>query len=201
MCAALLLCSYYYFHLPLFIFLSFYCFSYISINKVMSAFATSSDDFFSCSDAKAGLAALMQLAENSMCADCDAPSPTWVSVNNNVFICTQCSGIHRSLGVQYSFVQSAKLDEWTQDAVENLRLAGGTARINETLLEYHVPESILKPCPDTDRQMREAYIKDKYVNQSFRPSRPSRRPVRQTGGVVKQDLSKKSLCRLSKNAY
>jgi stromal membrane-associated protein len=166
----------------------------------MSAFATSTSVSLDESNAKAELLVLMQLAENSMCADCEAPSPTWVSVNNGVFICTQCSGIHRSLGVQYSFVQSAKLDEWTRDAVESLRTAGGTATVNETLLEYHVPESILKPSPDADRATREAYIRDKYVNQSFRPSRPPRRPLRRLGGGEKDQSKFIAVCFKSKNA-
>ena len=34
------------------------------------------------------------------CADCGAPSPQWASINLGLMVCLQCSGVHRSLGVQ-----------------------------------------------------------------------------------------------------
>ena len=43
-------------------------------------------------------------------ADCDGLDASWASINNGVLICSRCAGIHRSLGVEYSFVQSVKLD-------------------------------------------------------------------------------------------
>jgi len=41
----------------------------------------------------------MQNEHNSKCFDCDASSPNWASINNGVFICLNCSGVHKSLGV------------------------------------------------------------------------------------------------------
>lgn len=46
-------------------------------------------------DPKSRLADLLQRPENSYCADCEEPSPTWASTNWGVFICLQCAGVHR----------------------------------------------------------------------------------------------------------
>jgi Arf-GAP/coiled-coil/ANK repeat/PH domain-containing protein len=49
-------------------------------------------------------------AKNSYCADCGAENPEWVSLNLNILICIECSGIHRSLGTHISKVRSLTLD-------------------------------------------------------------------------------------------
>ncbi len=46
------------------------------------------------------LTALLKLEENRRCADCQARGPTWASVNLGVFICLNCSGIHRRVSRQ-----------------------------------------------------------------------------------------------------
>lgn len=112
---------------------------------------------------------LLKQEGNHQCADCAEPNPLWASVNWGVFICTQCAGVHRSLGVQHSFVLSCTLDEWTQEQVENMALMGNT-RVNERL-EYCVPKNIEVPYrADTDRDSRASYIRAKYVDNLFCPS-------------------------------
>lgn len=117
-------------------------------------------------DPKAELVGILGLEENSKCADCDTQAPTWVSVNNQVFICTACAGVHRSLGVEYSFVQSVLLDEWTQETVNSLKGVSTSSR-NVESLEYAVPEGVLKINEWSSRAQRERYIKMKYVERSF----------------------------------
>ena len=87
--------------------------------------------------------------------------PSWASVNNGVLICTACSGVHRSLGVQHSFVQSLKLDTWTADAVLQLLRSPGTSAAN-VHLEFHVPAAFPKPTVRSSREVREAFITAKY---------------------------------------
>ncbi|KAK6921341.1 Arf GTPase activating protein, partial [Dillenia turbinata] len=49
------------------------------------------------------LEGLLKLPSNRECADCRNKAPRWASVNLGIFICMQCSGIHRSLGPVYYF--------------------------------------------------------------------------------------------------
>ncbi|KAJ8504025.1 hypothetical protein OPV22_004911 [Ensete ventricosum] len=44
------------------------------------------------------LEGLLKLPENKECADCKSKGPRWASVNLGIFICMQCSGIHRTMG-------------------------------------------------------------------------------------------------------
>ena len=41
-----------------------------------------------------------------------APGPRWASMNLGIFLCLNCSGIHRRLGVHISKVKSVTLDGW-----------------------------------------------------------------------------------------
>ena len=60
------------------------------------------------------LAALIAEGGNKQCADCRAPDTQWGSVNLGLFMCLECSGVHRSLGVHLSFVRSLTMDSWTE---------------------------------------------------------------------------------------
>lgn len=41
-----------------------------------------------------------------MCCDCEDKNPQWASVPFGIFMCLECSGKHRALGVHISFVRS-----------------------------------------------------------------------------------------------
>ncbi len=94
------------------------------------------------------LAELLARPSNKTCIDCGSAHPQWASVNNGVFFCLECSGIHRSLGVQTSFVRSVTMDRWTPQQLAKME-AGG----NDRALEFW------KSRPDWREGMS---IKEKY---------------------------------------
>lgn len=70
------------------------------------------------SDVDQNIIRIAVYAGNRCCADCGAKDPEWASTNLGVFICIECSGIHRSFGVHISKVRSVKLDKWEPDLIQ-----------------------------------------------------------------------------------
>uniref|UniRef100_A0A7S4NZC1 Uncharacterized protein n=1 Tax=Paramoeba aestuarina TaxID=180227 RepID=A0A7S4NZC1_9EUKA len=111
---------------------------------------------------------IMKTTGNNVCADCNAADPDWASINLGVFICLQCSGVHRSLGSHVSKVRSIYLDDWQWENVDVMRKIGNVAANTEW--ESQIKNNP-KPTVNSSREEREKFIHTKYVKKLFTENR------------------------------
>jgi ribosomal protein L37AE/L43A len=63
---------------------------------------------------------------NQNCADCNLPMPKFVSINNGIFICSNCAKIHQNLGYNISFIRSVEDDFFDPYLTSFLDLGGNS---------------------------------------------------------------------------
>ena len=83
---------------------------------------------------------LLKDPENQQCFDCGKTPAQWASVNNAVYLCINCSGLHRGYGVNISYIRSITLDTWNENQI-NLMKFGGNKNLRELLELYDIDKN------------------------------------------------------------
>ncbi|XP_041656174.1 arf-GAP with GTPase, ANK repeat and PH domain-containing protein 2 isoform X2 [Cheilinus undulatus] len=110
------------------------------------------------------LQAIRNAKGNGLCVDCEAPNPTWASLNLGALICIECSGIHRNLGTHLSRVRSLDLDDWPGELTQVLAAIGN--HMANSIWES-CTQGRTKPTPNATREERESWIRAKYEQKAF----------------------------------
>lgn len=88
-------------------------------------------------DNRRKLLSLQKQGENKKCFDCGASNPQWASPKFGIFICLECAGAHRGLGVHISFVRSVTMDQFKPEEMRMMELGG-----NKNAKDYFVAEGL-----------------------------------------------------------
>ena len=107
---------------------------------------------------------LLKKPENKLCADCKKTSPTWASVNLGVFVCINCSGCHREIGVHITKIRSVNLDVWPKETLNHFKIINN--KIANSYWECKLKNFDFKKIQNDNYRLVE-FIRDKYEHKKW----------------------------------
>lgn len=107
---------------------------------------------------------LMELPGNNLCADCGSPERDWASYTLGIFVCLNCSGLHRNIP-SVSRVKSVRLDFWDESLVEFMRKRGNLTA--KAIYEKSIPAFYYQPQQNDCVVLKDQWIQAKYDRREF----------------------------------
>ena len=107
---------------------------------------------------------LLEKSENRLCADCKRKSPSWASINLGVFVCINCSGCHREIGVHITKIKSINLDLWPTEILDHFKIINN--KIANKYWEYKLKNFNFKEIQNDNKKLAE-FVRDKYENKKW----------------------------------
>ncbi|NXM68732.1 ASAP1 protein, partial [Serilophus lunatus] len=123
---------------------------------------------------------------NEGCCDCSAPDPSWLSVNLGILICSECSRIHREMGVHLSHIHLLSLDRLTTSELLLARNIGNSG-FND-IMEANLHDFSQKPTVHSDMVVRKNFIVSKYVEKKYAKRSPAVQCSILPGAVKDKDI-------------
>jgi len=97
-------------------------------------------------------------SENDRCANCLASEPAYICMDFRIFVCKECSDIHRDFGHKVSCISNAEMD---RKDLENI-IRGGNKRAAQEFLAFWKPADFSRPTKAESGRMRD-FIRKAYV--------------------------------------
>eukprot|EP00523_Entomoneis_sp_CCMP467_P013072 CAMPEP_0168787712 /NCGR_PEP_ID=MMETSP0725-20121227/11947_1 /TAXON_ID=265536 /ORGANISM="Amphiprora sp., Strain CCMP467" /LENGTH=302 /DNA_ID=CAMNT_0008837937 /DNA_START=1291 /DNA_END=2200 /DNA_ORIENTATION=- len=117
------------------------------------------------------LTVLQHLPGNDRCVDCGACGPQWASVSLGVLLCLNCSGYHRSLGVQVSCVRSITMDEWSVTDILRM-MEGGNGQLATFFARHQLCRSSTKAVTTKTTSSSSRIHRDNVTEGDIEPGQP-----------------------------
>jgi hypothetical protein len=117
---------------------------------------------------------LLKKPENRLCADCKRTSPTWASVNLGVFVCINCSGCHREIGVHVTKIRSVNLDVWPKEVLDNFKIINN--KVANKYWECKLKKFDFKSLHGDNYKLVQ-FIRDKYENKKWVDTKKKEDPM------------------------
>lgn len=110
-----------------------------------------------------GIKRLLSIPSNNVCCECGRMDPEWASITLGVFLCLQCSSIHRGLGAHISQIRSIYLDTWSPEQISSMK--GNSS--SKAYWEAQIPPGVRPPSPSDPAILKDEWIKSKYIEMKY----------------------------------